>query len=312
MYREDRHYGLGLINSCLPTAKAVRYLNWFQTAGWHRCNAGYHPVYPEGDAGTLALFTVSGEGFLQMGGAEYTLTAGTAALVAPLTPMAYGTGRGGEWEFYWINMGGPAVGPAARHMAEDGAAVFRPACFSACVRAARELIALERGHVLSFEMEVSRRIARLVEDLVEDRFFAADRQEEPLADRVAAYLEQHLAQPLRLEELSRVFYLSKNQLSRVFHAQTGYTPYEYLKRYRLLKACELLQVTALPVEEVGRRVGFGNGSNFIYQFRSLYGMTPRTYRQRFGQTGQEGKASRHPFKAGTRAGDVEEDTLPLV
>ena len=85
-----------------------------------------------------------------------------------------------------------------------------------------------------------------------------------------------------MEELAGRFYLSVNQFIRVFRAETGYTPYEYLKRYRLLKACELLRMTEIPVVEIGRRVGFPNASNFIYQFRRQMGQTPAMFRAQSG------------------------------
>lgn len=284
MYQEKEAYGLGIINSYLPTSRAVRYLNWFRAAGWHKCGAAYHRHYPQGDEGVLALFTISGGGRLSMNGRVYRLDAGTVAVVPHRTPMEYGTGETGEWEFYWINMQGPAVIPAAENMAEDKTAVFRPSCMSACVQIVRELIGLEDPRKYRFEMEVSRRIASLFELLLADRFFSdQEKAEESLSDRAAAYLEAHYGEKILLDELSRALYVSRNQLIRVFQKEIGYTPYEYLKRYRLIKACELLQMTDLPVNEVGQKTGFLNSSNFSCQFHRQYGMTPREYRRVYGE-----------------------------
>jgi AraC-like DNA-binding protein len=284
VYQEKKAYGLGIINSYLPTPRALRYLNWFRGVGWHRCGAAYQRRYPQGDEGVLALFTVSGEGCLDMDGRIYHLAAGTAAVVPHRTPMKYGTGEAGEWEFYWINMHGPAVIPAAENMAEDKTAVFRPSCMPACVQIVRELIGLEDPRKYRFEMEVSRRIARLFELLLADRFFSdQERAEESLSDRAAAYLEAHYGEKILLDDLSRTLYVSRNQLIRVFQKEMGYTPYEYLKRYRLLKACELLQITDLPVNQIGQRTGFLNSSNFSSQFHRQYGMTPQDYRRIYGE-----------------------------
>lgn len=180
-------------------------------------------------------------------------------------------------------MQGPNVVPAAEQMNRDGEAVFRPACMPACVQLLRELISMDDPMKSRFEMEVSRRISTLFDLLVSDRFFPVrKRGEDSLSNRTASYLEAHYKEKLRFDDLSQMLYVSRNQLIRVFERDTGYTPYEYLKRYRLLKACELLQMTSLPVGDIGRQTGFRNSSNFSSQFHRQYGITPQAYRRLYG------------------------------
>lgn len=76
--------------------------------------------------------------------------------------------------------------------------------------------------------------------------------------KTAAYLEKHYMEQIDLKTLSKMFYISQNQLIRVFQEQFGYTPYEYLKRYRLLKACELLEQTCRPIGEIAHLIRFPN------------------------------------------------------
>ena len=282
MYREDRPYGEALITTHLPTVPARRYLNWFSMAGWHRCNRLYRRDYPQGGESVFLLFTVEGMGRLRAGERIVSLPPGSLAIVPPGLPMAYGT-DGEGWEFYWLDADGPFVRAAAEQLWLDGLAGPTPRRPALCLRVMRALLEEEgpgKGG-LRGELEQSRLLAELFDGLLEELLFPdVGAQAAPsLPEQMAAYLEAHYAEPVRMDALSRRFYLSQNQLIRLFHARTGYTPGDYLKKYRLLKACEWLLTTELPVGEVGRRVGYGNASHFTARFREQYGMTPTAYRR---------------------------------
>ena len=45
------------------------------------------------------------------------------------------------------------------------------------------------------------------------------------------------------------------------------------------KAAELLKLTALPVAEVGRAVGYPNQLHFSRAFKGVYGVSPREWRR---------------------------------
>ena len=89
---------------------------------------------------------------------------------------------------------------------------------------------------------------------------------------VACHLDWNL--PL----LSQKYYLSVPQLIRRFRAETGMTPYAYLMCIRLQTAEMYLRHTPMTVEEISRKTGFSSTSNFILQFRKIYGSTPQKYR----------------------------------
>ena len=88
----------------------------------------------------------------------------------------------------------------------------------------------------------------------------------------ACYLDWNL--PL----LSQKYYISVPQLIRRFRTETGMTPYAYLMHIRLQTAEMYLRYTLLTVDEISRKTGFSTTSNFIMQFRKLYGTTPNKYR----------------------------------
>ena len=95
--------------------------------------------------------------------------------------------------------------------------------------------------------------------------------------RAIKLIEEHYQDPLELHDLSTAAVCSPNQLIRDFKAVTGETPKRYLSRYRLERACSLLQ-TGSQVLDACLSVGFNDINAFTRQFKQRYGCTPGKWR----------------------------------
>ena len=54
---------------------------------------------------------------------------------------------------------------------------------------------------------------------------------------------------------------------------------QFLKTYRLEKACELLETTLLSIKEITAQVGVKDESHFMRDFKKSYSVTPSQYRE---------------------------------
>ena len=286
MYTSEKDYGKVRMNSYLPTQRAVKFLNYYQTAGWHECNSVYRQTYDHGISGSLIIFTVKGKGILQLKGDKHTLTAGTVAIVPSDIPVSYYTYPKTKWEFYWINIYGIYVIQIISCILEEHGHVFNTGNIANYIEKVNQLIIMKDENKFCFELDVSQKITGLLHDILQEIYCNSKENSlsENLPLKITDYMEQHYTEPVRLAQLSRSFHFSENQLILIFQAKTGYTPYEYLKRYRLLKACELLQMTNNPIKEISTATGFPNVSNFIFQFKAQYGVTPCNYRKQFSSS----------------------------
>lgn len=93
-----------------------------------------------------------------------------------------------------------------------------------------------------------------------------------------AFIEQHLDQDLRVEDLADRVSLSAGHFSRRFREAVGVSPIAYLRRQRIERARRLLRETDLPIGAVALQVGFNDFSYFARTFRAEVGVTPRGYR----------------------------------
>jgi len=97
-----------------------------------------------------------------------------------------------------------------------------------------------------------------------------------------SWLSQNLAQPLQLEDIAQWAAMSTRTLSRRFLAQTGTTPLQWLLALRVRRAQELLEKTALSIEQVASASGFGSAAAFRDRFSRVVGTSPMAYRRSFG------------------------------
>jgi len=108
-------------------------------------------------------------------------------------------------------------------------------------------------------------------------------EERKRVDSVCGYLMTTLGSPLNYKQLAKRTHMEQSSLCRFFKRATGRTITSYLNELRVSEAVRLLTGTDQSVLEIGLRVGFGNYSNFIRQFRSIRGMSPRECRRNFSK-----------------------------
>lgn len=92
---------------------------------------------------------------------------------------------------------------------------------------------------------------------------------------------ERLHEPVSLTELAAHAGVGVRTLNRRFLAETGVSPLQWLLVQRIERARELLESTALSVEQVAGRSGLGGGDSLRRHLVRRTGMTPRAYRAAF-------------------------------
>ncbi|HEX9370599.1 MAG TPA: ATP-binding protein [Roseiflexaceae bacterium] len=103
-----------------------------------------------------------------------------------------------------------------------------------------------------------------------------------LVKRAIAFIQQHHDESLSRQAIADAAGVNKDYLGRIFHQELGLSPWEYLIRYRVLRAKELLRMTDYTVAEVATRVGFDTATYFSHIFHREVGCSPRAYRAQPG------------------------------
>ncbi|HHV12351.1 MAG TPA: response regulator transcription factor [Clostridiales bacterium] len=100
-------------------------------------------------------------------------------------------------------------------------------------------------------------------------------------EKVEEYIRLHIDEPLTVEELSQMVYLSPAHLSRLFKKKYNMTLIDYITNEKMKLAKELLERDELSITVISAKTGYNHYSYFTKMFKKVYGKTPREYRQSF-------------------------------
>ncbi len=101
-----------------------------------------------------------------------------------------------------------------------------------------------------------------------------------LVKRILAYLHQNYDHPISRREVAEAVGVSENHLTRIFGRELGLSPWDYLNRYRVKQAKELLLCTNNSVASIALQVGFEDPAYFSRVFRKQVGISPTLFRQK--------------------------------
>ena len=118
-------------------------------------------------------------------------------------------------------------------------------------------------------------VGRLASDVVGDLRL----KDEPLLAEVFGFIEKSYSEPISLEDVAKAVSLSPGYLTTVVRRKTGRTVLEWIVERRMAEARRLLGQTDLAVEEVSRRVGYGDTGYFVRSFRRIHSVTPLGWRR---------------------------------
>jgi AraC-like DNA-binding protein len=99
------------------------------------------------------------------------------------------------------------------------------------------------------------------------------------AERASAFIEQNLSSPLSIQRISRGVGTSKSVLYKAFHTAYGCTIGEFVNQKRVEKAAELLNSTALSLDEVALQVGYSSAAYFSRTFKRIKGVSPLRFKK---------------------------------
>lgn len=98
-------------------------------------------------------------------------------------------------------------------------------------------------------------------------------------ERIISKLKKDTAAPWDTATLAVLVNLSPSRFRHLFKQETGTTPAQYLKDFRLRKAEKMLRTTFFSIKQILKQVGIASNAHFVRDFRAKYGTTPTAYRR---------------------------------
>lgn len=255
---------------------------------FYLCFCGYakcEPLHSFGPAvrpNYILHLVLEGKGKYKTGEKQYKLGAGEGFLINPEVETFYQADAKEPWSYLWIGFSGSR----AEEYLEDiglgtGRETFR------CQYA---------GELKDMLFEILRRNTYSIEnDFLRESFLysffavlsrglelhvSAGTEEENLYVRKAVeYVQNNYPYGIRVSDIASFVGVSRGYLHTLFVKNLDISPQDYLIRYRLTRAAELLIVTDLPVDGIAQSCGYTDPLVFSKLFKSKMGQTPSAYRR---------------------------------
>lgn len=96
--------------------------------------------------------------------------------------------------------------------------------------------------------------------------------------RAVELMDSRYTDALTLEEIAQAAGMSEGYFCRVFKAQTGFTPFEYINRQRIARSCEMLKDSGKRIADIAIECGYNNISYFNRTFAKFLKVSPSEYR----------------------------------
>ncbi len=98
--------------------------------------------------------------------------------------------------------------------------------------------------------------------------------------QIIAYMNEHYASHISLDQIAQNMYLSPVYISKIFKEEMGESPIRYLIQIRLEKAKEMLELENCgSVKNVALEVGYEDVYYFSKLFKKYYGIAPAYYKK---------------------------------
>ncbi|MCR5691553.1 MAG: AraC family transcriptional regulator [Eubacterium sp.] len=104
-----------------------------------------------------------------------------------------------------------------------------------------------------------------------------------LAMQVKDFIEKRYQEKFSMKKMADYLHNNEDYMGRVFKSVTGWTPLQYHNFIRCQKSLEYLKDREVSVSMAGYNVGFVSPSHYTKVFKSIYGISPSTFRKRFYQ-----------------------------
>ncbi len=257
------------------------YLNF---CGYQACEP-LHGFGPAVRPNYIIHFVLKGTGIFRIGDATRRISPGEGFLIEPGAMTFYQADPDDPWTYLWVGFEG-SLAPVLMKKLGLGRSrlVFRCGTGEELEKIVLRMLAnstysdsnnfLQEGLLYQF-------FAVLLREAEPDP--RNDGERENIYVRSAEeYIRNNYAEEIRITDIAAYTGIHRSYLYTLFRQQLGLSPKQYLAKFRMSRAAELLSGTDYGIESVAVSCGYLDPQVFTKAFKAAYGMTPSAYRRNAG------------------------------
>jgi AraC-like DNA-binding protein len=99
--------------------------------------------------------------------------------------------------------------------------------------------------------------------------------------RVISFIVENYGRKIDLEELSEISFMTSNSFCRYFKERTGKTAFQFIREYRISRACQMIINSHKSIAQISVDTGFNAFSSFNRVFKSIKGVSASEYKSNY-------------------------------
>ncbi len=256
--------------------------------GYEKCDP-LHSFGPYIRNNYLFHYVISGKGVLdasdEKGNASYyDISAGSGFLIEPGYVNTYYADHDEPWEYVWVEFGGLRAKECVELAGiSHKSPIYHPAAPEYGELIAERMLTIVKSQNAS-SMELIGHLYLFLDYLIKYSAYKKQLQGGKLSEFYAreavVYIEHNYDKDITVEDIAKKCQLDRSYFGKVFKKVVGQSPQEFLIRYRMAKAADALIIENDSIGDIGTAVGYPNLLHFSRAFKSVYGISPREYRQK--------------------------------
>lgn len=231
----------------------------------------------------LLHFVTRGHGKFQVGGLTYSLREGQGFLIYPDSVTYYEADKTTPWSYVWIGFNG-LLAESLLHRAElsPSSPIFDSGKDRSIQHCIQSMISMDQSS-RSIDIQLTAALYEIIAALLEynpvPEVIEPQARDEQYAAKVVRFIEMNFANKITVADIANSIGLNRSYLNSIFRRQMQTNIQDYLIRYRLQRACQLMHNESLSIGHISRSVGYEDPLQFSKIFKKYYGMSPSDYRK---------------------------------
>lgn len=217
----------------------------------------------------LLHYIVSGKGTFTVNGVTHKLHAGQCFIIRPQDSTVYQSDGKEPWHYIWIGFSTGMTMPEILKSQPFFEGDIYKEIFS------KMLGVVSRKN--DRECFLCGCIAELLAHLFEENHSPLSATAQAMEQAKNCIESEYMFPTLTVNTLAERLHLNRSYFSTAFRQHTGVSPQEYLNRYRLERAAQLLQHSDMPISQIATVTGYTDFCNFSRMFKRRFNIPPSQY-----------------------------------
>ena len=216
-------------------------------------------------------YVISGQGYIVTENKTYTVTEGDFYAISEATECYYYSDKNNPLKKIWINLTGNLVCHLMRDYGLNDEVTVLKCDVRNLFEEMLENFKCEENDFIAVQLKIHEIIANISP-------IHAEIANVSLVENVHNYIIENINKNLEVDDLCKVFFISRVHLSQLFRKKYGISPYKFFIKTKMELAADMLLNTDLSIKAIALSLSYADPHHFSNVFNKYFNCSPRYYR----------------------------------